>query len=226
MKKLIAMILTLMLAVTFCAMACAGAEELYPTYSVDMEAYGTADSTVMAKIDPARIEADNLLVYSVYGNDLYKAEDILALKPGDQIFINNEHMTVETVEKTENGVELNGGFISEETEGEGATLVYDENDPAFMVSTLYDGDVNITMVGEAMYPMADTVHLKTFRMDETGEYNGEYNEADVAAADMQSYLTELSGREPEMVPFVAPNCTVRLENGKVVEIVVEWSPSV
>ena len=221
MKKLIALLTALTLLVGCCALAFAESSEVCPTYSVNMETYGETDSTVYASIDPQRTGDDLCLVYGIYGTDLYAKEDILALKEGDTLLVNDESMTVKTVEATENGVEINGGFFNEDESG--ATLLYLQEDPEHLCSVMYDDLMSRTLVGEAAMAMADEVTVKTFRMGEDGDFHDEYDETAMPAAQVKDYLTTL---QENGMSFTPDTCTVTLKDGKVTLITVDWAPNV
>ena len=218
MKKLIASLLASMMVFGTTASLAEGVT-LYPEYDVSMETYGDTDITTSVSIDPSREMEEGYLVYGVYATDLYHGEQVEALQPGDKVFVNNEELTVETVGKVESGVEINGGFF----ESDGASLYYADGEGDWMYSAMYDDVHGQTLVGEASAPLADTVTVKLFRMGPDGEYTGEYDEAAVAKADVQSYLADAVARGFDFSPS---NTSLTLENGQVPLIVLDWAPNV
>ena len=219
MKKVIAILAALALLAGCVALA--DAAQVGPASDVNMETYGTEDCTVHVAIDASAIEADgDELTYLVYGMDTYTAEAIRGLQAGDGLYINGEQMTVETVEESENGFDVNGGFIGEETEGEGATLVYVEGSTEVLCSTLYDGMLAYTLQGEVTYPFADEVTVTTYKWEEDGDFAGNYDVQTLPAAEVKAYLGTTG------VSYDYSNTTLTLKDGKVTEIKVEWAPNV
>lgn len=218
MKRLfIAMLLIL---ATLCATACAE-QELYPFHALDMNTYGEGPSTVFAQIHPEQIDEVDCLVYEVYDTDLYKTEDVLALKPGDIICVNNDVMTVKKIEDDGSEIKINGGFFCEEDQEEqGATLVRDENDPTICKAEEYE-DFSMTMIGQAGFQLNNPVTVTSFRWGEDGNWNGEYDVAEVAPAEFAEYMKKLKEND---VFADAGNTTLTLENGKITEIRIEWHP--
>ena len=72
---------------------------------------GTGDWPV--SIDPALIEdneAGNTVMLDFYSVEYYDAAELSQVKSGDGIVIENEVVTVESIEDTENGKTINGGI--------------------------------------------------------------------------------------------------------------------
>ena len=220
MKKFFAILTALMLAVTGCVLASAEGKTLSPAYDVDMETYGDEGGAVHVSLDPVQVDETGCLIYSVYALDMYYKEDIEALQPGDKLFANDEELTVNTVEKTEYGYEINGGY--DETE-EGVSLRYVDEDPETLYSMMLDDVASRTLVGQAAYPLADKVTVRTYKMGDDGDYHDEYDEAELDKADVADYL---KAKEAEGILFSSPDNTVlMLVNGQVTDITVEWGPN-
>ena len=222
MKKLL--LVTLMILVTLCASASAE-KEIYPFHLLDMETYGEGTSTVSAMIHPDQIDENGCMTYEVYDLDLYKTEEVLALEPGDKVCVYNEMMTVEKVSCKDSEIYINGGFFFEENEegkeGEqGATLWMVEEDPTVCVAVMYE-DLNETMIGQASFPLANPVTVISFQWGEDGNWNGEYDVAEVAPADFADYMQKLKEND---VSYDAGCTALTLTDGLITEIRIEWHP--
>lgn len=223
MKRIIAFVMAAMMLMT-CAFACAEGNTLYPVHKLDMETYGLEDSTVNAEFNAANIDG-NLLIYNVYALDLYPETDIKALQPGDAIFAYGEEIPVKKVEAVDGGYDINSGFFEEDN---GASLMFDADDPTMLVAYGYDGFCSYTMLGQAANEFADEVTIKTYKMAEDGDYNGEYNEVTLPAAEVKAYLEKITADGEEGYPEVSifcDSCTVTMKDGKVSQITVEWTPA-
>lgn len=211
-------ILMLVILVTLCAAASAETE-LYPFHKLDMDTYGQGTSVVSAKIHPDQIDENGCMPYDIYDLDLYKTEDVLALQAGDVICIYNEMMTIEKVERSDNEININGGFFCDEGE-QGATLQTLEEDPTVCVAVMYE-DFNETMVGQAVFPLANPVKVTSFHWGEDGNWDGEYDVAEVAPAELADYMKNLEAND---VYADAGSTTLTLADGVITEIRIEWHP--
>lgn len=219
MKKLF--IAALLILVTLCAAASAE-KELYPFHKLDMETYGEGTSTVSAEIHPDQIDEYGCMTYEVYDIDLYKTEDILALEPGDVICVYNNMLKVEKVVRNGGEIYINAGFfLEEDEEGEqGATLLVLEEDPTVCVAVIYD-DYHETMIGQASYLLANPVTVTSFHWGEDGDWDGGFDVAEVAPADLAGYISELEAN----YIFADAGCTtLTLKDGRITEIRIEWHP--
>ena len=213
-----------MLALMMTAACCTAAAEtvcVEPFHELNMETYGTEDCTVSASFSSSDIDENNVLCYSVYSADLYDADKVLALKPGDVLFVNNEELTVKTVGIAEGGVDINGGFFNESGE-EGATLCYVDGDPDHMYSLQYDDQKAMTMLGQAADLLADQVTVRSYHLNADLDFDGEYDEVTLPAAEVKAYLAKL---EEGMIVFGFSGTKLTMVNGRITEIFVDWTPN-
>lgn len=223
MKKIIMLLLALTLT---CMSFAAFAEEdrtLYPESSVDMETFDQSpDFIVDASFTSASI-TDQTIVLDIYGDDLYAVEALKALQAGDTILIDNEVMTIESLEwQDDNAVLLiNGGDY--ET-GEGAELCYldDSGDPDHMICVGTNDIICSTMRGQADFQLGDEIQVTSFHWNEDGEPDDEPVVRTVAPAELKDYIAQIE--ETEQIDFNHLTTTVRIVDQKVVEIVTIWTP--
>lgn len=222
MKRFAAMILAAAMLLTG-AFAMAEGKTVNPTHTINMADYGKSDSTV-----DVYFEADNMegtkLVYDVYEKDLYNVDDIKVLQPGDKLVANGETVTVKEVKQDGDGFEINGGF-----DNQGVSLWLDDN-THMLVSVQYSDAEAKTNLGTAKVELADMVHIKTFKMGEDGNFHDEYDDVTLPKFEVKAYLQNLMNEKPDDPDFmplaVGPeNTTVTLKDGKVVEILVDYSPN-
>lgn len=223
MKKIIMLLLALTLT---CMSFAAFAEEdrtLYPESSVDMETFDQSpDFIVDASFTSASI-TDQTIVLDIYGDDLYAVEALKALQAGDTILIDNDVMTVETLEwQNDDAILLiNGGDY--ET-GEGAELRYldDSGDPDHMICIGTSDIICSTMRGQADFLLGDEIQVTSFHWNEDGEPDDEPVVRTVAPAELKDYIAQIE--ETEQIDFNHLTTTVRIVDQKVVEIVTIWTP--
>ena len=226
MKKVLSLLLTLVLLLA-CTSVSAEDAALYPIHLLDMATYGETDSSVHASFDPADIDEEyNLLVYDIYDYDIYTTEDIRALKEGDTVYANGELLTVRTVDESEYGFDINGGFFSDEEDG--ISLVFTGDDHGQLWSVMWDDFRSMEMAGQAEYRFADEVTVSTFSWTEDYDFAGDYDTLILKADEVKAYLMSLAYPEDEDTYayfFCFDNTTVTLKDGFITEIHVEWTPN-
>lgn len=161
-------------------------------------------------IYPAAFELDALkdgaLTVTIYTVDCYDIVDISMLKEGDSIVIGGLTVEVESLNR-ENGLEINGGLL----EG-GYDLMPFEEDNCWRVVEL-DDYPTWTEHGEATLPLDEAV---TF----TDAWNLEVDPVTYSGA--EEVAKAIAGTDFEY--FDQLNTTIRVENGKIVEISRIFTP--
>lgn len=219
MKKLISLMTVLCLLL---GLGCCAEEDnmLYPYFDVDMATFDLTDSTVHVTTDSDRIDENLCISLDIYAPDLYDYADLIALKPGDRIFANNEEFTIATIEYDAefNAFEINGGFI----DGDGVSLWAMSDNPTVYYSFMYDDSISYTLQGQAVLKLAENVIVSTYVMDEEGEPREENEVNTVRAEDLKDYILE---RELGGIEFFYDITTVRVVKEEVTEITVNWAPN-
>lgn len=223
MKKLIALVLALTLA---CVCFAAFAEEdktLYPEFDLNMETFDQSEDFIVdASLSSASV-TDQTAILDIYSDDLYPVEALKALKPGDTILIDNEVLTIETLEWQNDGsvLVINGGDFES---GTGAELCFldDSGDPDHMFCIGVNGIISSTMLGQAEFLLGDEITVTSFHWNEDGEPDEEPVVRTVAPAELKAYLEEIE--TAEMIDFNHLTTTVRIVDQKIVEITTVWAP--
>lgn len=204
-------ILAIMMIAALCAGGVVLAEE--PTAKIitpnnpEIDIEALADGEYPAAFEPAAL-ADGELTFTVYWEDTFDVVEISQLAPGDTLYVGDTVVDVETVEKDEYGdLLINGGL----DEG-GVTLrAYDEDN----VWRAVEDDDHHTYFnwGETTLPVSDDV---TF----TDGWDIENDPVTVTGA--EAVADAITGTD--MNYFSSLNTTVRVEGGKIVEIVRAYMP--
>lgn len=223
MKKIFALLMALVLV---CMSLAALAEEdktLYPEHGLNMETFDQGDDfTVDASLSSAAV-TEQTIILDIYDNDLYPVEKLKALQIGDTILIDNDVMTIETLEWQDDDAVLviNGGNY--ET-GEGAELRFleESGDPDHLVCFGTNDIISATMLGQAEFLLGDEITVTSFHWNENGEPDQEPVVKTVKAAELKDYLAQIE--ETEQIIFDYLTTTVRIVEQKVVEIVTKWAP--
>ena len=171
---------------------------------IDIEAL--ADGEYPAAFEPADL-ADGALTFTVYWEDTFDVVEISQLAPGDSLFVDDTLVDVETVEEDDGDLLINGGL----DEG-GVTLrAYDEDN---VWRAVLENDLHTYFNwGETTLPLADDV---TF----ADSWDIEKDPVTVTGA--EAVADAITGTD--MNYFRSLNTTVRVEGGKIVEIVRAYMP--
>lgn len=223
MKKTLMLLMTLVLVCVCFAAFAEGDNTLYPVHALNMETFDQSDDfTVDASLSSASV-TDKSIILDIFDDDRYPVEALKALKIGDTILIDNEVMTVESLEWQDDDAVLliNGG--SYET-GEGAELRFldDSGDPDHMLSFGVNDIISSTMLGQAEFLLGDEVQVTSFHWNEDGEPDEEPVVKTVSPAELKDYLAQVE--ETEQINFDHLTTKVRIVDQKVVEIVTVWAP--
>ncbi|MBO2516418.1 MAG: hypothetical protein CW338_03960 [Clostridiales bacterium] len=225
MKKLLSAMIALVLLVS-CAAFAASAEEkkvLRPFNDPDAAAIAAAqDITVNASLSALAVnEEEGTLTLDIHVTDFYRKEDLLALQPGDVIYANNEEIVIETLAWDELNIwlDINGGFF----EGDCASFyalpgVCGEG---IMISQQYDDITGTTALEPQAFKLAEQVTVSTFRWGEDGEPDDEMDVAVLTPDQVKDYLQQVEDKD---FFFGYSNTTVRIVDGQITEITLNWAP--
>ena len=217
MKKLLALVLALTL--TCCAAAMA--EVMQPVHADPLEVFASGDSTVYVHFDPAAAfdEAGEMAV-TVLEDDLYPAEDVLALQPGDSIVIAGEEVLIESVTPIEEG-----GVAFNRTEDScGEEFRYLEQDETMMFISETDFPIQSEM-GDYVLPLAEQVQVSTWHELEpgSGDPAPELDTVTLAAGELKDFFAARSDEsQSDYLSGQGNHITIRVQDGLVTEICVDW----
>ena len=204
-------ILAIMMIAALCAGGVVLAEE--PTAKIitpnnpEIDIEALADGEYPAAFEPAAL-ADGELTFTVYWEDTFDVVEISQLAPGDTLYVGDTVVDVETVEKDEYGdLLINGGL-----DNGGLTLRAFGEDNCWK-AVMEDDQNTYTERGDATLPLADDV---TF----TDGWDIEKDPVTVTGA--EAVAEAITGAE--MDAFIPENTTVRVEDGRIVEIVRAYMP--
>jgi ketosteroid isomerase-like protein len=171
---------------------------------IDIEALADGIYPVAFEFDGL---ADGDLTFTVYWEDSFDIVEINELAAGDTLYVNDTVVEVETVEEDDGDLLINGGL-----DNGGVTLrAYDEDN--VWKAVLEDDTHTYFNWGETTLPLADDV---TF----TDGWDIEKEPVTVTGA--EAVAEAIAGTE--MDAFIPQNTTVRVEDGKIVEIIREYMP--
>ena len=202
MKKIICVLITL--SMLLCGLAMAEGKTVKPMDVLDTAAL--TDGTYAASFEPADL-ADGALKLTVYTEDIYDIVDINTLKVGDTIYIGGEACAVESLSREGEPLLINGGA----NEGGYDLFPFDE-DNCWKVQ-LDDDYATWTAQGEATLPLAG---------DATFTDGWDIEKEPVTVSGAEAVAEAINGTE--MDAFVCLNTTVRVEGGRIVEIVRSYMP--
>ena len=216
MKKLLSLILACCL--TLCC-AAALAETLTPTHTDPAELFATGDCTVYVNFDPeTAFEEAGQMTFTVMEDDLYPADAVKALQPGDIVVAYGEEVTVENMEETEDGV-----LINHDDDGFYGYAFYYTDDAR---DTMYTSDTDIpsrTDMGVYTLPMAEQVQVSVWMEAVDGIPEQDMDTQILAAADVKAVFTARNDIEQsDYVNCAGTHVTVRVQDGVVTEIAADW----
>lgn len=202
MKKILCALLTL--ALLLCGLAVAEGRTVQPM-APEIDLAALADGTYGVAFQPDDL-ADGALKCTVYTEDCYDIVDISTLEVGDTIWAGGVEIEIKSLERDDDLL-INGGI-----DEDGYNLrAYDEDNCWKMA--LEDDYATWTDRGETTLPLADGV---TF----TDGWN--IDQEPVTATGAEAVAEAIHGTD--MDSFICLNTTVRVEGGKVVEIVRAFMP--
>ena len=209
MKKILAAALALTMTVSGTALA----ETIKRVPGVDMDDLSNCE--VRAGFTAADISGTDITA-SIYDEVAYDIADIAGLKVGDVIETSKGDVTVERL-SADAGIEINGGL----EEGGVTLLAEDENNRYTEVTMNADA---LILVGQARLALADTVAIRTYKMDDFMSPVGEgYDTIEVAAADAAGVMSGLAEKY-YMDEFYPEQFFLTIENDQVTEITMEYMP--
>lgn len=224
MKRFFLLLMVLVMVFVSCAALAEEDTTLYPEHSLDMETFDQSeDFTVDVSLSSDSVTEQQTIILDIYGDDLYPVEALKALQTGDTILIDNEVITIESLEWQDDDTVLliNGGDF--ET-GEGAVLccLDDSEESDYMVCVGTNDIISSTMLGQAEFRLGDTIQVTSFHWNEDGEPDEEPVVEVVSADELKGYLAQIE--ETEQIEFDHLTTFVRIVDQKVVEIVTAWAP--
>ena len=207
-------ILAIMMIAALCAGGVVLAEE--PTAKIitpnnpEIDIEALADGEYPAAFEPADL-ADGELTFTVYWEDTFDVVEISQLAPGDTLYVGDTVVDVETVEQDDGDLLINGGL-----DNGGVTLrPYDEDN--CWRAVLEDDYHTYFNWGETTLPVSDDV---TF----TDGWDIEKDPVTVTGAEAVAEAITEAITGAEMDAFIPENPTVRVEDGRIVEIVRVYMP--
>ena len=177
-------------------------EPMIPEYDFD----ALADGTYPVYFEPAALK-DGTLSFTVYSQDVFDIVDISTLEVGDSLVVNGIPFVVETLERDDGDLLINGGL-----DNGGLTLRAFDEDNCWKV-VMEDDYSTYTERGDAALPLADSV---TF----TDGWDIEKDPVTVSGA--EAVADAITGTD--MNYFSPLNTTARVEDGQIVEIVRVYMP--
>ena len=167
------------------------------------------DCTFQASFDSSDVYLNNdgalVIAMKVWDYELFDMVDISTLEVGDIIVMNQTDVTVESLDRADGTVMINGGI----DEG-GYNLVTDENGVYYSMG--FDDIKTYYELGEAVIKVAQEFSYT----DES--YDPKATPIEYYAGD---FLLKMQNVTDSFVPF---NTTVRVENGWIVSIVITYMP--
>ena len=202
MKKTICTMIALVLLL--CSLAVAEGKVIRPM-TPDIDLAAPEDGTYGAVFEPADL-ADGTLKFTIYTEDCYDIVDISSLAPGDTIYLGGLDFEIDSITRDDD-LQINGGM----DEG-GFNLRPYEEDNCWKVC-MEDDYATWTAYGETTLPLDEAV---TF----TDGWDIEKDPVFVSGA--EAVAEAVNGTEMEY--FLYLNTTVRVEDGKIAEIVRTYMP--
>ena len=172
-----------------------------PDYDLD----ALADGIYPAAFEPSAL-ADGALSFSVYSEDVYDIVDISQIAPGDTFIAGGLDFVVESVERGEDLL-INGGLYNG-----GITLWSYDEDNCWKV-VMEDDYHTYTDHGETVLPLDDEV---------TFTDGWEIGKDPVTTTGAEAVAAAITGTDMDY--FSPLNTTVRVEDGKIVEIIRVYIP--
>ena len=171
------------------------------------EAADMIERAVSEVLEKVTVGTDGELTFTVYWEDTFDVVEISQLAPGDTLYVGDTVVDVETVEQDDGDLLINGGL-----DNGGVTLrPYDEDN--CWKAVLEDDLHTYFNWGEATLPLSEDV---TF----TDGWDIEKDPVTVTGA--EAVAEAITGAE--MDAFIPENTTVRVEDGRIVEIVRVYMP--
>ena len=201
MKKIVCVLTVLTL---LCGLALAEGNAIKPM-TPDIDLAAPADGIYVAMFRPADL-ADGALRFTIYTEDCFDIVDINAMAPGDTITFEGNVYTIETVERADDLL-VNGGM----EEGGFNMRPFDEDNCWKVVTE--DDYTTWTACGETTLSLADDV---------TFTDGWDIESAPVTVAGAEAVAEAIHGTELDA--FICCNTTVRVEGGRIVEIVRVYMP--
>lgn len=147
------------------------------------------------------------LSMTVYSQDLYDVMDIEQMKVGDTILYNGEPVVINSIQKENGGIDINGGL----DEG-GCCLA--GNEGGTYIARFWDDHATYTELGKAEVALAEDFIIVDCGMNPE-------DPSDTIRAAQKLYLENLGeGRKD----FFQLNTRVTIENGMITEINRHWIP--
>ena len=202
MKKLISTLLVL--AIMLCSLAMAEAKTVKPMVpEIDLAA--PADGIYGVVFEPSDL-ADGTLKCTVYTEDCYDIVDISTLAEGDTIYLGGIDFQIESLERADDLI-VNGGW-----DNGGFNLRPFDEDNCWK-AVMDDDYTTWTAYGETTLPLDDAVSF-------TDGWDIEKEPVTVSGAE----AVEAAIHGTDMEYFAYLNTTVRVENGRIVEINRSYMP--
>ena len=202
MKKIVCALIAC--AMLLCCLALAEGNAIKPMIpEIDLTA--PADGIYGVEFAPADL-ADGALKFTIYTEDCYDIVDISNLAVGDTITVSGVDYEVTSVERADDLL-INGGLDADDF-----NLRAYEEDNCWKIA-LEDDYATWTLCGETTLPLADDV---TF----TDGWDIEKDPVTVSGA--EAVAEAINGTD--MDSFMYYNTTVRVEDGKIVEIIRAYMP--
>lgn len=212
-KTIVSMCIVLAIALFSCAFAA----EIFPLsqYEISGDGYVLDNCTAYIGFDVADVSETDMFA-DIYSEDCFDIVDIEILTEGDTIYVGGMPVEVETIEKKDGELQINGGF-----DNGGVTLFSYENSNGWVP---VEWDLPIyTLIGQGPLTFADQVSVSVYQMEEDLSLAGEgYDTVTVPAAQVKDELKKIAEKLGE--EFFPEQASVTFENSAVTEIKIDYVP--
>lgn len=147
------------------------------------------------------------LTMTVYDMDLYDAVEVSKMNIGDTLIYESRPILVQTIDKSDSGVEINGGL-----DNGGCCLAGYEG--GAYVARDWDDHATYTKIGKAQIPLADDFVVIDCGLEP-------FEPSDTIRTAQKLYLETLEGSRRE---FFVLNTLVTIQNGVITQINRRWIP--
>ncbi len=203
MRKAVCVITVLVILLS-CLAAAEG--KIIKPMAPEIDLAAPADGIYGVVFKPADL-SDGALKFTVYTEDCYDIIDINTLEPGDTIYFGGLDFVIDTVEQSDGLLLINGGM----DEGGFDLRSFDEDNCWKVV--MEDDYATWTAFGETVVPLDDAV---------TFTDGWDIEKEPVTFSGAEAVAEAINGTDMDYFAYI--NTTLRIENGKIVEIVRSYIP--
>lgn len=157
------------------------------------------------------ITTDKILEVFLFEQDIYDAVDIVNMKEGDVVIVSGKNFPVESVDKEEEFIDINGGYTASEY---GMTFM--PNEGGTYRTLLLDDYATYDLLGKVTIKISDDFELIDYS---TGDFGDEGIVTDLSG--LNDYIDGLDDWD---VGFGYHNTTIHVVNNEIVQIIRRWVP--